>query len=274
MRVAAPTSTSSRPVANGSSVPGVADPLLLAGLLAQPPPHAGDDVVRGHAGGLRVEQHAARRPWAPRRSFSCAPTSRAHALGQLVDRQLGREAGRLAMAAAAELAGDARHVDAAVGRAQRHLAPARAVGRQQVADEHGDRGVLDGAQVVDDALGVGLERVRLGEVVAGQVGQRDRAVVEALDPRRARGRAAGRARTGSPSYRRRWISAGDDARLDQLGRHVVRLGRRVVEHELAGVGDQPDVERLGDRLGQLGAELLAELEDDLGRARRVRRPPG
>ena len=37
-----------------------------------------------------------------------------------------------------------------------------------------------------------------------------------------------------------------DAGLDQLGGHQVRARAGVLVHEAAGVGDQPDVERLGD----------------------------
>ena len=61
-----------------------------------------------------------------------------------------------------------------------------------------------------------------------------------------------------------------DARLHQLGRHLVRLRRGVLEHELAGVGHEADVQRLGERLVELDAELAGERVDDLRRARRLR----
>src|SRR5437588_12485149 len=75
----------------------------------------------------------------------------ADALHHRLERQLGREAGSLAMAAAAEAARDRRDVDLAVGRAQADLARAFTV--EQLAHERGDDGALDLAHVVDDPLG-------------------------------------------------------------------------------------------------------------------------
>ena len=89
----------------------------------------------------------------------------AHVAAQLVDqlrvRQRGREARRLRVAAAAELARDPRHVHRAVGGAQAHLAHPVAVVGEQLAHEHRHARALDGAHVVDHALGVGLERAGL-----------------------------------------------------------------------------------------------------------------
>ena len=123
--------------------------------------------------------------------------------------------------------------------------------------------------MVDDALGVGRAGVRVDEVLARQMGQRDRAAVVALDGRKRT------AEQGEPARRQPLVqhpmdALRLDARLDQLGRHHVRARRRVLEHELARVGDEPDVERVGDRRRDLGAELLGELVDDLGGARRRR----
>ena len=62
-----------------------------------------------------------------------------------------------------------------------------------------------------------------------------------------------------------------DAGLDQLGGHHVGARPRVLVHEAAGVGDQPDVQRLGDRLRRpVDAESVHQVPDDLGRARRMR----
>ncbi len=60
-----------------------------------------------------------------------------------------------------------------------------------------------------------------------------------------------------------------DAGFDQLGGHQVRARPRALVHEAAGVGDQPDVQRLGDRRRRLHAEAVHQVPDDLGRARRV-----
>ena len=60
-----------------------------------------------------------------------------------------------------------------------------------------------------------------------------------------------------------------DAGLDQLGRHQVRARPGVLVHEPAGVGDQPDVQRLGDRDRRRDAEAVHQVPDDLGRARRL-----
>src|SRR5688572_14466470 len=87
-------------------------------------------------------------------------------------RQLREEARRLAVAAAAESAGDHRHVHAVVGRAQADLARVLVTLGQARADEAAHRGPLDRAEEVDDPLGVGLRRARLLEVLARQVGDR------------------------------------------------------------------------------------------------------
>ena len=85
------------------------------------------------------------------------------------------------MAAAPLGAGDPRDVDAAVGGAQGDLAPALLALPEQVADQSGNGRPLDGAQVVDDALGVVLLGARLEVVGRGQVGERQRSTVIALD---------------------------------------------------------------------------------------------
>ena len=143
MRVARPRRTSSSPVANGSSVP--AWPTFTPW-----PRRAGrrDDVVRRHAGGLVDQQDAV----GGSELLGEARRRNATSSGQSI---VGREARGAAVPAAALRARDQRDVDPIVGGAQRHLARCRRAG-ELVADEAGDRGPLDRAQVVDHALGVGL----------------------------------------------------------------------------------------------------------------------
>ena len=86
----------------------------------------------------------------------------------VVDLELGREAGGAAVAATALGAGDRADVDGAVGGAQRGLAPVRTL-----AHDRRDLGPLDRAQVVDDPLGVAL----LG---AGVLGHHDRLAIVAV----------------------------------------------------------------------------------------------
>src|SRR6185436_9025418 len=171
-RVARPTSTSSSPVANGSSVPAwptfvpfpsrrrtcatTSCEVTPAGLSKRMTPSTGRSLeLRGNL--LAQERH------------------------QLVPRQRRREAGRLAVAAAALGAGDRGDVDAVVARAQRDLA-LLGIGRSEaVAHERGDRGALNRAQVVDDALGVVLLGAGCREVGAAEVRERQAAAVVALD---------------------------------------------------------------------------------------------
>ena len=147
-RVAAPDADEQQPGRERVQRPRMAD--LHA--LAQLPPDLRDDVVRRHA-------RRACRPGGRRRTRSKLPRELgAQELHQLGELEVGREAGGAAMPAAAQRAGDHRHVDAVVGRAQRDLAAGSAV--ELVADQPGDGGALDGAQVVDDALGVALVGAR------------------------------------------------------------------------------------------------------------------
>ena len=130
--------------------------------LAQAPPDLRDDVVRRHA------RPACRREECRRQLTELAARDLlAQELHQLVELEVGGEAGRAAMPAAAQRPRDHRDVDAVVGRAQRDLARRLAV--ELLAHEPGDRGALDRAQVVDDALGVALVGARGAVVVARQV---------------------------------------------------------------------------------------------------------
>ena len=128
---------------------------------------------------------------------------------------------------------------------RRDLAGRRAVGLLSRTSA-GDRRALDRAQVVDDALRVALVGAGGREVVARQVGEREQPAVEALDVGQAAREqlelALRDALVQAPVDRVRVDPAGD-----QLGRHLVRARAGVLVHEAAGVGDQADVQRLGDR---------------------------
>jgi hypothetical protein len=60
------------------------------------------------------------------------------------------------------------------------------------------------------------------------------------------------------------------ARVDELGREPERLRRRVRVLEPARVGDEANVERLGDRRRQRDSELVEQVTDHLGGGRGVR----
>ena len=102
--------------------------------------------------------------------------------------EVGREARRLAVAAAAAARGRSpRRRRGRRSRAARPCGAPRRVG-QQLAHERGDRRALDRAQVVDDALGVALVGARGREVLARQLGHasaaRRRSARRALEPAR------------------------------------------------------------------------------------------
>ena len=60
-----------------------------------------------------------------------------------------------------------------------------------------------------------------------------------------------------------------DSSFDELGRESKRLWRCVRVLEAAGVGDERDVERLGDLRCQVDVELEEDVADDLAGRRRV-----
>ena len=220
-------------------------------------------VVRGHARGLCDQQHAVRGHGAGQ---SWAPTS-------LRSRSISSGSSMSVVKPAAwrcppppNLRAIAGHVHPAVGGAQAHLAPP--VVREQLAHQAGDEGSLDLAHVVDDALRVALVGAGAREVVDRQVGDGQRAAVEALH-------GAQRTREELDAAERQALVQAlvDHLRLDagrdQLRGHHVRGGCGVLEHELARVGDQRDVERLRERLGDLDVQLAGQGVDDLGGARGV-----
>src|SRR5215211_909153 len=104
--------------------------------------------VTGDAAGPRPRGLAPGRPPVARRLLQeLAPDE----LGDLVDRPLGRESGRLLVAAAAALPGDDRDVQALLGRPEADP-PQRSVPRRRLADDRGYLRALDRSQVVDDPL--------------------------------------------------------------------------------------------------------------------------
>ena len=139
-----------------------------------------------------------------------------------------------------------------------------AVLRRRLADEGDDLGALDRAQVVDDALGERLLRPGRREVAPLEVGDDDpAALVDLRLVERAREQLQLREGDVLVDVLEDPVDVG--AGLDQVGRHPQGLRGRVRVLEAPRVGDEGDVERLGD----LGRELDAELA---GRGRRGSRP--
>src|SRR5262249_36000443 len=99
----------------------------------------------------------------------------------LPDRPLGGEARRLAMTAAARLAGDRRHVDLVVTRPQRDPAR-RPLVALRLADERDHLGAIRRPQRVDEALRVRLLGTDVAEVVLEQVRHDEPPAFEELRP--------------------------------------------------------------------------------------------
>src|SRR5919202_1901359 len=263
-RRARPTSTSSSPVANGSSVP--AWPALRvpsarrtasvrscevfpAGLSTRTRPSTGPDAIdrryrcaaptaTTNPTAASTGATAARPHPTPTAARPQALQLRCHLLTQeaheLVVGHLGGEARRLAVAAAAARAGDQRHVDLAVGGAQRHLlAAGPAV--DELARERRHLRALDRAQVVDDALRVALLGPGQPEVVAGQPAERELPPVVALDVGERPGQQL-ELRVGHALVEAAVDAVDVDARVDELGGPDVRARPSVLVPELAGVG--------------------------------------
>src|SRR3954453_15489601 len=185
---------------------------------------------------------------------------------EILDLEFRGKAGGLAVPAATQRAGDARHVDAAIGGAQACLSLALPIVAKQPAHKHGHRRALDGTKVVHDPLRVGLEGPGLLEIPTRQRGERYGAVVVA-------GNALERAREQQQPLGWKILEeppvhlVGRDPRLDQLSGHAVGRGRGVLVHEPPGVGDEPDVEGVGNRRRELRTQLPGYPEHDLGGAR-------
>ena len=88
--------------------------------------------------------------------------------GDLLDREVAREPGRLAVAAAVRLARDRGDVDA-IGRGAKRDLPRRAAVARRLADQRGELRTLDGAEDVDDALRVRLDRPHVAEVLTQEI---------------------------------------------------------------------------------------------------------
>ena len=121
----------------------------------------------------------------------------------------------------------------------------RAVGRRRLADEGGELGALDAAQVVDDSLGERLLRAGVGEVAALEVGDDEPAALVDLRPLE-RARDELELREGDV-----FVDVLEDAmevraRFDELRGQAERLLGRVRVLEPAGVGDERDEQRLCD----------------------------
>src|SRR5262245_60914714 len=161
--VARPDNMTSRPVANGSSVPAwpvrapvrrrscatIANDDGPAGLS-----HSTIPVGSSPRGGIATPAACgSRRVCSPLRGRSGRRDELAHDdLGDLLDRLLAREPGRLPVAPAAEQPRDRRDVELVDARPQAH-AVERPVDPRRLADQDGHLGALDRAQVVDDPLG-------------------------------------------------------------------------------------------------------------------------
>ena len=208
MRVPRPTSTSSRPVANGSSVPAwptftpfpsrrrtfatTSCDVTPAGLSTSRTP----SIIASHRerrGSLSDASRQAMSPPSIRavRRAARAGTSRARGTrGRWRSRPRGggrRRRGR----------GRSRETSMRSSVARSETLRAGLAG-ELVAHQPGHRGALDRAQVVDDALGVALVGAGRAVVVVGQVRQRQQAAVEALDVATARAPAGRACPAGCP----------------------------------------------------------------------------
>ena len=137
---------------------------------------------------------------------------------------------------------------------------------QAVADaiRSGDR-----TQVVDDPLGVLLPHVQLVEVAAQEVRADQASALVHLRPLEGR-RLQLQLLEGNVLVHLVEDVVEVGAGLEQLGREPVGLRCRVGVPEAAGVGDERDVERLGDLGRQADLQLCEQITDDLARRGCVR----
>ena len=227
----------------------------------------GDDVVRGHPRGLVHEQHAVLDGAGGAQSCS-ASSARRNATSSGNSRSVEKPAAR-------------RCPPPPWARAMRETSTRSSVARREtlrrVAAPSESRSRTRPATAVPwtarrwSTTPSENDSVRAGDrvVLAREVGDREQAAVVALDGAQAARQqlelAVRDALVQAPVDR-----VHVDARADQLGGHDVRVRAGVLVHEAARVGDQADVERLGDRLRELHAEALHQVPDDLGGAGRVR----
>ena len=165
------------------------------------------------------------------------------------------------MAAASALAGDRGDVEVCLGRPQADPVR-RPVRGGRLADQRCELGPLDRAQVVDDPLGIRFLRARVLEVLALEVGDDHAPSLEDLGVLE-RARDELELREGDVLVHALEDAVDVGPRLHELGGETKCLGRRVRVLEATGVGDDGDVERLGDLRGEADAELAEDVGEDL-----------
>src|SRR5207247_4305114 len=151
--VAAPDNTSSRPVAKGSSVP--AWPVRAPVRRRTSATIANEDGPAGLSTRIR--------PLGLRARGSTREELALDEVGDLLDRSVAREPGRLAVTPTPRLARDRGDVELVVARAEAD-ATRRPVRARRLADQGRHIGALDGPQVIDDPLRVGLRPAHVREV--------------------------------------------------------------------------------------------------------------
>ena len=180
-----------------------------------------------------------------------------------------REARGLLVASAGGLAGDLRDVDQPARPQRDPVRGDRPVGeRDLLADEAGDLDALDRAEVVDQPLGGGLVALDERKILAAHVRDEQAPAVVGhgvLDHPPEQQQLAELDRLEHALEDLVDVGAG----LDQPRGEPERVGARRAVLEPAGVGDEADVERLGDLRRDLDAEAVEDPRQDLGGRRRV-----
>ena len=139
---------------------------------------------------------------------------------------------------------------------------------QLLPDQHRELGPFDGAQVVDDPLGVRLGSAGLHEIGAQEVRDDDPPSLEHLGTvERAGEQLQLRELDGLVDLLEDGMDVG--SRLDELRREPQRLRRRVRVLEPSRVGDERDVERLRQLRRELDAQLGEDVAQHLARRGRV-----
>src|SRR5215475_7714586 len=251
--VVEPDNTSNSPLANGSSVP--ACPVRAPVRRRTSATTRNDDGPSGLSTSRTPLGLSAR--GGTRRLEELA----AEELDDLVDRLIGREARRLAMAPSTPLPGDRRNIDLVVRGPERNTS-GRARRLRRLADHRGHLRAVHLTNAVDDPLRVLLPHAEVLEVGPEEVGDDQPAALVDRSPLR-----------GAPyelqvRQRHTFVDLlrgvpGIHARTQQASREVVRLRSRVRVPEAPRVGHQRDVDRLGDLPGQLDAELVEDPRGDL-----------
>ena len=222
---------------------------------------------RGGPPGPRGPQATGAAGWPPGSELRCAPISaRRNSISCSSSIEVEKP-GRAGVAPAPLGAGDHRHVHLVVGGPQRDFALAGALAAHDLAHEHRDLRAPQRPQVVDDALGVAFLRRR-----RPRSRRRSSAISAsspssiALDPRRARSRAARACRSSCPrtgAGRRRGTSTPasiSSAAIPCARAEVFSYMKRPVSVI------RPDVQGLGDRRRRRERQPVHQVPHDLGRA--------